>query len=483
MNPWDQPFSASSPWNIGIGSNAQWGSKSDADVAQLDSARGFINGGDYSMPIYVGTASDPLVTITDDDGSVPPQTLHVPLDAVPAPGSDANMAFYDSTQPGKVWSYWDVTFNNGHDPSGGLTAGLGSVYDTGGDGFTPISYGPNQQDFDYVGGVINSYDLANGSINHMVRLALSDDLEKMAAGSTWDTGVPWPDTHVDYNAPSAYSGDIVAGSTFGIPASVDLNSLGLSQGGMMLAKALQQYGAIWKDSSGGPDQVTLYAQYGQGGNPLLAQMQQDMGKIIPELSILRNQGPNSVNGGGTSIASGQSSGQSGGASENTGSASGSGTTKTTTNPSNTTTKSSNTTTNSSNTTTNSSAPSAQSAASDSGSSSTVGSDTITLNLSEDRYLGDAQFIAKIDGVQIAGPTAVTALNSNGDTQTFTYNGNWGAGPHSIEVDFINDADGGTPQTDRNLYVNNITYDGSAALSGPQPLYSNGSFVVQVGQSH
>ena len=50
----------------------------------------------------------------------------------------------------------------------------------------------------------------------------------------------------------------MAGSTFGIPMSVNLNSLGLSQGGMMLAKALQNYGGVWRDM-GGTNQVTFYS--------------------------------------------------------------------------------------------------------------------------------------------------------------------------------------------------------------------------------
>ena len=36
-------------------------------------------------------------------------------------------------------------------------------------------------------------------------------------------------------------------------------------------------------------------------NPLIQQMQADMAKIVPVIEVLRNQGPNSVNGGGTSV--------------------------------------------------------------------------------------------------------------------------------------------------------------------------------------
>ena len=98
--------------------------------------------------------------------------------------------------------------------------------------------------------------MSQAAINHMVRLAISPDALK-SPGATWTQNIPWPDTHEDYWGPRDYKGNIVAGSTFGIPMSVNLNSLGLSQGGMMLAKALQNYGGVWRDS-GGTNQITFY---------------------------------------------------------------------------------------------------------------------------------------------------------------------------------------------------------------------------------
>ncbi|HET9149624.1 MAG TPA: carbohydrate-binding domain-containing protein, partial [Alphaproteobacteria bacterium] len=88
-----------------------------------------------------------------------------------------------------------------------------------------------------------------------------------------------------------------------------------------------------------------------------------------------------------------------------------------------------------------------------------GSDTLVLHLSEDAYNGDAQFAVLVDGHQIGGPTSVTTLHSSGTFQDFTFTGDFGAGPHTVEVDFLNDAWGGTSDTDRNLYVGGITFDG------------------------
>lgn len=114
--------------------------------------------------------------------------------------------------------------------------------------------------------------------------------------------------------------------------------------------------------------------------------------------------------------------------------------------------------------------------------STVSPDVLTLHLSEDAYKGNAQFIAKVDGVQINQPTAVTALHSKGQVQDFTYQGTWAAGLHTLEIDFINDAYGGRASLDRNLYVNQPTYDGLTAAAHTTALFSNSSVVFTIGHS-
>ncbi|HTI88225.1 MAG TPA: carbohydrate-binding domain-containing protein [Alphaproteobacteria bacterium] len=90
--------------------------------------------------------------------------------------------------------------------------------------------------------------------------------------------------------------------------------------------------------------------------------------------------------------------------------------------------------------------------------STAGSDTLVLHLAEDAWNGNAQFALFVDGVQIAGPTEVTTAHGSG-FQDFTYTGDFGAGPHDIDIRFLNDAWGGSTATDRNLYVGGITFNG------------------------
>ncbi len=103
-----------------------------------------------------------------------------------------------------------------------------------------------------------------------------------------------------------------------------------------------------------------------------------------------------------------------------------------------------------------------------------GADTIALQVAEDAYQGDAQFSVSVDGVQIGATQpgqqvgaieTATALQTDGTSQIFDIEGNFGAGTHTVTVNFLNDLYAGSPTADRNLYVNGATYDGVPATNG------------------
>jgi hypothetical protein len=85
-------------------------------------------------------------------------------------------------------------------------------------------------------------------------------------------------------------------------------------------------------------------------------------------------------------------------------------------------------------------------------------DTLTLQLSEDAWKGDAQFKVSVDGKTLDSAEVVTALHSANASQDLIYTGDFGPGTHDVGVTFLNDAYGGSASTDRNLYVNSITFD-------------------------
>lgn len=93
-----------------------------------------------------------------------------------------------------------------------------------------------------------------------------------------------------------------------------------------------------------------------------------------------------------------------------------------------------------------------------------GSDALVLGVSEDAYGGNAQFTVSVDGRQVGGVLTATSLHGSGQSDTVDVLGNWAAGPHTVTINFLNDAWGGSAAKDRNLYLDRATYNG-AAVSG------------------
>ena len=108
------------------------------------------------------------------------------------------------------------------------------------------------------------------------------------------------------------------------------------------------------------------------------------------------------------------------------------------------------------------------------STATPPADTLTLNLSEDFWQENADFVFYVDGKAVTTPQSVTALHDQNATQSFSFTGNFGAGAHTIGIAFVNDAYGGSANEDRNLYINGISLNGSSVLSNTTELYSNGT---------
>ncbi|WP_407174314.1 carbohydrate-binding domain-containing protein [Bradyrhizobium sp. STM 3562] len=94
-----------------------------------------------------------------------------------------------------------------------------------------------------------------------------------------------------------------------------------------------------------------------------------------------------------------------------------------------------------------------------------GPDQLVLKISEDAYLGDAMYTVSVDGVQVGDTLTAHASHAAGQDELVTVDGNWAPGDHSVLVHFLNDRWDGTPQTDRNLYVDGATYNGAAVPGG------------------
>ncbi|MGI4955417.1 MAG: carbohydrate-binding domain-containing protein [Janthinobacterium lividum] len=103
----------------------------------------------------------------------------------------------------------------------------------------------------------------------------------------------------------------------------------------------------------------------------------------------------------------------------------------------------------------------------------AGPDSFVLNVSEQAWAGDATFVVAVDGVIIGGVQTATASHAAGQTQAFSVHGNFGSGPHAIDVSFLNDAYGGSSSADRNLYVDSLVRGGQT-VTLDTPLLNQGT---------
>jgi hypothetical protein len=89
-------------------------------------------------------------------------------------------------------------------------------------------------------------------------------------------------------------------------------------------------------------------------------------------------------------------------------------------------------------------------------------DTITVKVSGEAYLGDPNFAFIFDGKTIDATNVVTADYKAGELQTFTFKGDFdsdGIQNHQVGIKFTNDLYGGSTTKDRNLFVEEVTFNG------------------------
>lgn len=100
-----------------------------------------------------------------------------------------------------------------------------------------------------------------------------------------------------------------------------------------------------------------------------------------------------------------------------------------------------------------------------------GQSVIRVGLSQDAWKGNALFQVMLNGEPLGEPAECSGARSNGDVHYVEFVTDVRAGANEITVRFLNDAWGGTPTTDRNLYVESIEVDGRD-LGATDALYFN-----------
>lgn len=264
-----RPFSSTSPWNTPIPSNPALDPSSAAFIADLSSLTGqgqqalSVNIQGYSIPVYYVDSSVPFVNVmaalggtgfrtgAPNEGDVPGSgTAPIPAGATPAAGTDRHLCVVDKTAE----MSWDLY--NADDSSGGWTAGLAASMDLTSDGVRPptadspwwAGQGARACGFPLIAGLITVDEVKAGKIEHALVLAYPHIRSRYYT--------PPASTAQGTTTEAIQTRGIECGGQIQLDPTLDLSTLGLSPTGLMIAKALQTYGAFVGDYSGA---ISLYA--------------------------------------------------------------------------------------------------------------------------------------------------------------------------------------------------------------------------------
>jgi len=230
------PFAADSPFNTPISAGAQVDPASDAMIAQA-ARDGSLHASmvEFGIPIFSADADTPRYAVpcrVDSWGPCPFDGIQVPIpdDASPHTGSDGAMVVVDA-QKGLSYEFWRAERT-----SNGWTTDFGAVNDLDGSGWGGAATGSGAS---RLAGVVRISEIEQGEISH----ALAIQSDNVCAD--------------DYRAPaiktdgsSTRSDCIPEGARVRLDPTLDLDSLDLTPGELVVARAMQRYGAYVVDVGG-----------------------------------------------------------------------------------------------------------------------------------------------------------------------------------------------------------------------------------------
>lgn len=337
------PFTQNSPWNMPIGSGAQY-----APVSGLGTLPSGLNYNDaWTSSIVIATSSDPVspivfkpavgassnwnflssggkvcgnsapveaelmanvftavpfqwnyysttVATNSNLWSIPstvqPATVkytpsvHLPRGACPSPDMDALMSVFQPN--GLVLDTYNTVVTSG----GTIISSMASFVDARGDG-TGLSNGRRASLIPSFAGLIRKGEIGTGSIPHALAAEMPQSMLQPKA--------VWPAMAFDRN--NSYTGRLPMGALLAIPSWVDIDTLGLSPQGRIIAQAAQDYGVYVVDSDGAG--ITFLAELDNpeirwDGNSSYPPWWRDMELIVANLEQVTNNTPSTPGGGG-----------------------------------------------------------------------------------------------------------------------------------------------------------------------------------------
>lgn len=249
-------FEPTSYWNAPVGANVPVDTDSPAIISWLQSDNttnyvrlgGTSSDGAWGNPVYWSRSTDPTYTVVNTCSiRQPPEfaSVRIPVGARPDPSSDAAMTVYDRNA-GIEYAFWHTSNDAARDV---WSACGGAVYYLGSNGLhRDLAASDDPRNTGHRGVPPSTYavlysEIQAGSIDHVLKISVN----------TTKCAHVFPMVGDECGTTAAYAPP--EGTRIRIDPALDLSKLGLKSAALVIAKALQRYGAVIGDQSGGP--VTL----------------------------------------------------------------------------------------------------------------------------------------------------------------------------------------------------------------------------------
>ncbi len=261
-----RPFAADSPWNTKIPPDAKTDPESDMLIASLAATNPlYIAIAEWSVPVYYierGKTPSKVVYQTYAGqygrGFEPGTRIPIPEDDptfMPEKGSGL-VSIVDKTR-NVAWEMKQAYKR----PDGSWFAGFGAVTDLSRSGVAPpwmqaesynAAASPRASGAPLIAGLIRVEAVKAGRIDHALAFAYPK--------ARTDAFVPPASTALESDAATPFNGTgLPMGARIQLDPSFDVDKAPLSPAGKVIARALQEYGAILVDNAGG---TVLYAESG-----------------------------------------------------------------------------------------------------------------------------------------------------------------------------------------------------------------------------
>jgi hypothetical protein len=242
-----RPFTPTSYWNSRLG-RAPLSPHSAAWIRDAKAHSGHhlnLVLGDWGMPVYRAKPSDPLVRISSSGHTV---RVHLPRRARPMTGDDAAMTIIDRSTDQVVGLF-------GAHVSGGKWSVSGlSRYRYRSNGIAGGLPGGHKANFGHRGipasvAAVTKAEIRRGKIRHRLEVYWHETASRTPGGAS----AYFPMT----GSESGKTGVVPEGAVIRIKPSIDLRRLHLSRAALVIARALQRYGAVVGDNAGQGNSMKL----------------------------------------------------------------------------------------------------------------------------------------------------------------------------------------------------------------------------------